>query len=167
MKKVTAFAIFWQFFHLSSCSLAYLKYANMKAINWGQPLAGHRLNATPIATSKVSNRIKCMAECGKTQGCVAINLGPNQVGEHECEFLSNTRYGFSFVNITAEAGWTYTGPKVWNTCRQSPVRTGDLDRPQIHSNRCILTKWEFRLISEQLRLSNRIRRGLVWWVCVY
>ena len=112
VKKVSALAtIFWHLFQLSSCSLARVKYGNVKAINWGLPLAGHRLNATPIATSKVPNRIKCMAQCGKTKECVAINLGPDQAGEHECELLDSTRYGFLFA-ITVEAGWTYTGPKV-------------------------------------------------------
>ncbi|XP_028406691.1 ficolin-1-B-like [Dendronephthya gigantea] len=83
----------------------------MKAINWGLPLAGHKLDATPIATSKVSNRIQCMAKCTKTQGCVSINLGPSQAGEHECALLDTTRYGSTFRNLTVAAGWTYMGPK--------------------------------------------------------
>ncbi|CAB4038036.1 Hypothetical predicted protein, partial [Paramuricea clavata] len=92
-----------------------MKYSKLKAINWGLPLAGHKLNVTPIATSRVTNHIKCMVHCAKTEGCVAINLGPAQAGQHECEMLETTRY--SILNIlsaktfTAKAGWTYIGPK--------------------------------------------------------
>jgi hypothetical protein len=64
-----------------------MKYSKLKAINWVLPLAGHKLNVTPIATSRVTNYIKCMTHCAKTKGCVAINLGPAQAGEHECEML--------------------------------------------------------------------------------
>ena len=111
VKKIITLAIFWQFFHLSNCSLAHVKYTKLKAINWGLPLAGHRLNATPIATSKVPNRMKCMAECGKTKGCVAINLGPHQAGKHECELLDTSRYGL-WADMTVKDGWSYAGSKV-------------------------------------------------------
>ena len=109
MEKLIALAIFWHF-HLSSCSLSHVKYASLKAINWGLPLAGHRLNSTPIASSKVANRVQCLASCAKTEGCVAINLGPLQAVEHECELLDTSRYGFA--DMAVKAGWTYTGSKV-------------------------------------------------------
>ncbi len=114
--EITAFCILWKLFHLSSCSIAHMKYSKpvskLKAINWGLPLAGHKLNATPVATSRVTNHIKCMAQCAKTEGCVAINLGPLQGKERECEMLDITRYSVSSFNFTAKAGWTYIGPKV-------------------------------------------------------
>jgi hypothetical protein len=86
-----------------------MKYSKLKAINWGLPLAGHKLNVTPIATSRVTNHIKCTAHCAKTKECVAINLSP---GEHECEMLETTQYSLLFAKFTAKAGWTYVGPKV-------------------------------------------------------
>ncbi len=107
-----ALCMLWQIFQLSSCSIASLKYSNLKAINWGLPLVGHKLNMTPIATSSVTNRVKCMAECGKTKGCVSINLGPSQSGEQKCELLETTRYSKSNAKFTVQAGWTYVGPKV-------------------------------------------------------
>ena len=83
-RKINAgLCMLWQLFQLSSCSIAHMKYSNLKAINWGLPLAGHKLNVTPIATSKVTNHIKCMAECGKNKQCVSINLGPSQGGVRE------------------------------------------------------------------------------------
>ena len=112
-RKFTAgLCILWQCFHLSSCSIAYMKYSKLKAINWGLPLAGHKLNVTPIATSRVTNHIKCMVHCAKTEGCVATNLGPAQAGQHECEMLETTRYSILNSKFTAKAGWTYVGPKV-------------------------------------------------------
>ncbi len=110
--KAIAALMLWQFFQLSSCSIAHMKYSNLKAINWGLPLAGHKLNVTPIATSKVTNHITCMAECGKTKGCISINLGPSQSGEQKCELLETTRYSKSNSKFTVQAGWTYVGPKV-------------------------------------------------------
>lgn len=112
-REIIAVCLFWQFFHQSCCKIAYLKYSKLKAINWGLPLTGHKLNATPIATSKVTNHVKCMGRCGKTEGCVAINLGPSQSGERECEMLRATRYSL-LVPISVEADWTYVGPKVQN-----------------------------------------------------
>jgi hypothetical protein len=125
-RKITAaLCMLWQYFHLSSCSIAYMKYSKLKAINWGLPLAGHKLNVTPIATSRVTNHIKCMAHCAKTMGCVATNLGPAQAGQHECEMLKTTRYSilnvFSAKIFTAKAGWTYIGPKVYYSVRYSAV----------------------------------------------
>ena len=108
---VFALALFWQTFHLSTCTLAYRKYGNLKAVNWGLPLAGHRLNATPIATKNVADRMACMTQCVKTNGCVAINFGPEQAGEHECELLNTTRYRV-FQEIIVKPAWTYTGIKV-------------------------------------------------------
>ena len=110
--KICVLVFLFQLFHIATCTLAYLKYGNFKAINWGLPLAGHRLNATPIATSKVSDRMACMTKCVKTDGCVATNFGPEKTEEHECELLNTTRYGISFKKIIVESGWTYTGPKV-------------------------------------------------------
>ena len=110
--RICAIVLLFQLFHIATCTLSYVKYGNFKAINWGLPLAGHRLNATPIATSKASDGITCMTKCVKTDGCVATNFGPEQAGEHECELLSTTRYGLSFRKIIVESGWTYTGPKV-------------------------------------------------------
>lgn len=110
--RIFSLVFLWQLFHISTCALSYLKYGNFKAINWGLPLAGHRLNATPIATSKVSDRMACMTKCVKADGCIATNFGPEQAGEHECELLNTSRYGFSLKKIIVEPGWTYTGPKV-------------------------------------------------------
>ena len=109
-----ALCMLWQLFQLSSCSIAHMKYSNLKAINWGLPLAGHKLNVTPIVTSTVTNRVKCMAECGKTKGCVSINLSPSQSGEQKCELLETTAYSRSSLNAkyAVQAGWTYVGPKV-------------------------------------------------------
>lgn len=112
VQKIAAMCILWQFFHHSSCSIAYMKYLKLKAINWGQPLAAHKLNATPIASSTVTNYVKCMGQCGKTKGCVAINFGPMEGGERKCEMLGTTRHSASMANITVKAGWTYVGPKV-------------------------------------------------------
>ena len=89
-----------------------MKYSNLKAINWGLPLAGHKLNVTPIATTRKTNHFQCMAECGKTKGCVAINLGPSQDGEKKCELLNSVRHSLSNANFVVNAGWTYVGPKV-------------------------------------------------------
>ena len=91
-----------------------MKYSNIKAINWGLPLAGHKLNVTPIATARKMNHIKCMAECVKTKGCVAINLGPSKNGEKECELLDVMRYSSSNAKFIVNAGWTYVGPKVYS-----------------------------------------------------
>ena len=95
-----------------------MKYSKLKAMNWGLPLVGHKHIATPIATSKVTNHSKCMAQCGKTEGCVAINIGTSQEDqEHKCEMLDTTRYSASnFMNFTAQPGWTYTGLKVRICC---------------------------------------------------
>ena len=99
-----------------------MKYSKLAAINWGQPLAGHKLNVTPIAMSRVTNHIKCITECAKSEGCVAINLGPSQAGEHDCEMLKTTRHSLFNANVMlnsisnaifiAKPGWTYVGPKV-------------------------------------------------------
>jgi hypothetical protein len=105
------FGIFWQLFSLSRAGISHMKYLNVKAINWGLPLAGHKLNATPIATTKKTNHIQCMVECAKTEGCVAINHGPSQNGEKECELLDVARYSLKNP-IIASPGWTYVGPKV-------------------------------------------------------
>ena len=113
LKKIVILAVLWHVFYLASCSLFHVNYANVKAINWGLPLAGHKLNATPIATSKVSNRIQCMAKCTKTKGCLSINLGPSEAGKHECALLETILYGSTFPNLTVAAGWTYVGPKVY------------------------------------------------------
>ncbi|CAB4020032.1 Hypothetical predicted protein [Paramuricea clavata] len=122
-RKVTAgLCILWQCFHLSSCSIAHMKYSKLKAINWGLPLAGHKFNVTPIATSRVTNHIKCMVHCAETEGCVAINLGPAQAGEHECEMLETTRYSIFNAKFTAKAGWKYVGPMT--KCDVSPCRKG-------------------------------------------
>ena len=105
----------WQLFSLSSGAISYVNHSKLKAINWGLPLAGHKLNVTPIATARKTNHVKCMAECGKTKGCVAINLGPSQNGEGECELLDVVRYSFSAnlnANFVVSVGWTYVGPKV-------------------------------------------------------
>ena len=93
-----------------------MKYSKLKAINWGLPQVGHKLNVTPIATARKTNHIKCMAECGKTKGCVSINLGPSQNGEKECELLDVIRHSFSNANFIVNAGWTYVGPKVHKYC---------------------------------------------------
>jgi hypothetical protein len=53
-----------------------------------------------------------MIECGKTKGCVAINLGPSQNGEKECELLDVKRYSSSNANFIVSPDWTYAGPKV-------------------------------------------------------
>ena len=104
--------ILWQLFSLSSCTISYMKYSKLKAINWGLPLAAHKLNVTPIATTRKTNHIKCMAECGKTKGCVAINLGPSQDREKECELLDVARHSLSNADFIVSTGWTYVGPKV-------------------------------------------------------
>ena len=111
VKTIAAFAIFLQLCRFASCDIVHIKYANLKGINWGLPLAGYRLNVTPIASVKVSNRIACMAQCVKTKGCVATNFGAEQAGDHECELLDTTRYS-NVVNEMVEGAWTYTGPKV-------------------------------------------------------
>ena len=113
-KQVTfVLCIIWLSLHLSSCSIAHMKHKNMKALNWGLPLAGHKLNMTPIATTKATKHMKCMAQCTKVEGCVAINLGPSQNGEGECEMLNLTRYSKPPAGFTAKPGWTYVGPKVY------------------------------------------------------
>ena len=99
-----------------------MKYSNLKAINWGLPLAGHKLNVTPIATTRKTNHIKCMAECGKTKECVAINLGPSQDGEKECELLDVVRHSLSNANFVVSTGWTYVGPK--SKCDANPCPEG-------------------------------------------
>ena len=57
-----------------------------------------------------------MVQCGKTDGCVAINMSPLQGEEHECEMLDLTRYSKFFAKFIAKPGWTYTGPKVHTYC---------------------------------------------------
>jgi hypothetical protein len=83
-------------------------------MNWGLPLAGHKYNVTPIATSKVTDNMNCMVQCGRNEGCVAINIGPRLQGQdRKCEMLDTTRYSVSnFMNFTAQPGWTYIGLKV-------------------------------------------------------
>ena len=107
--------ILWQFLHSSSgtINVASLKYSRFKAINWDLPLVGHKFNVTPIATTKVTSHIKCMAQCGKTEGCVAINMSPLEGEEHECELLDLTRYSKFSLKLIVKPGWTYTGPKVY------------------------------------------------------
>ena len=104
--------IVWQLFSLSIATISYMKYSNLKAINWGLPLAAHKLNVTPIATTRKTNHIKCMAECGTTKGCFAINLGPSKNEEKECELLDVVRHSLSNANFVVSTGWTYIGPKV-------------------------------------------------------
>ena len=101
-------------FHLSSCSITLMKHKKFRAVNWGLALAGHKLNMTPIATTKATNHIKCMTQCTKIDGCLAINLGPPHNGERECEMFNITRYSmvWPLVKFTAKPGWTYVGPKV-------------------------------------------------------
>ena len=106
------FCIAWQFFHLSNCTIAYMKYSKIKAINWGSPLAGHKFNVTPISTTKTTNLIQCMTQCTKAEECIAVNFGPPQSGERECEMLAITRHSKSKEKFTVKAGWTYVGPKV-------------------------------------------------------
>lgn len=109
---VVAFCIAWKFFHLSNCTIAYMKYSKIKAINWGLPLAGNTFNITPIATTKATNHIQCMTQCTKAEKCIAVNVGPSQSGERECEMLAVTRHSKSQKRFTVKAGWTYVGPKV-------------------------------------------------------
>ena len=114
LKFASSLYMLWHCFHLScsSVTVAHMEHSHLKAINWGFPLAGHKLNVTPIATSIEKNHFKCMVQCGKTDDCVAINLGPLQDGEHKCELLETTRYSKSNSKFIANAGWTYSGPKV-------------------------------------------------------
>ena len=107
-----ALCIIWLSFHPSSCSIALMKHRKLKAVNWGLPLAGHKLNMTPLASAKATNHMKCMAQCTKIEGCIAINLGPLQSEERECEMLDNTRYSKPPVKLIAKPGWIYVGPKV-------------------------------------------------------
>ena len=44
-----------------------MKYSKIKGITWGLPLAGHRFNVTPIATTKATNHIECMTRCTKAE----------------------------------------------------------------------------------------------------
>lgn len=88
-----------------------MKHKKLEVVNWGLPLAGHKLNMTPIARAKATNHMKCMAQCTKIEECVAINLGPLQSEERECEMLDNTRYSRPPVNFIAKPGWIYVGPK--------------------------------------------------------
>ena len=105
--------ILWQLFSLSTADISYVKYSKLKAINWGLPLAGHKLNVTPIATARKTNHIQCMAECGKTKDCVAINLGPSQDGKKECELLDVLRHSLPNTKyFVVSPGWAYVGPKV-------------------------------------------------------
>ena len=113
IRQITAlFCVVYQSFDLSSCIIAFMKHSKIKAMNWGLPLAGHKLNMTPMAT-KATNHMKCMAQCTKIDGCVAINLGPPQNGEQQCEIFNVTRYSKPPANFTAKSGWTYVGPKVF------------------------------------------------------
>ena len=112
-KQITAaLCLLWQFFNLSSCSIGHMKYRKLKVMNWGLPLAGHKFNVTPIATSKATNHMKCMTQCTKTDGCAAINLGPLEEGKQECEMLNITRHLKLHKKFTPKPGWTYIGPKV-------------------------------------------------------
>ena len=91
-----------------------MKYSKIKGITWGLPLAGHRFNVTPIATTKATNHIECMTRCTKAERCMAINFGPPQAQsrERECELLAITRHLKSPKKFTVKPGWTYVGPKV-------------------------------------------------------
>ena len=109
--EITALCIIWLFLEMSSVVDA--KHSKFAVVNWGLPLAGHKLNTTPIAISAVTNHIQCMTQCVKTNGCFAVNIGSLSEGLHNCEMLKTGRYYFiSNVPFVLQAGWTYIGPKV-------------------------------------------------------
>ena len=95
--------------------LTYVKHSKLTGtINWGLPLAGHKLSTKPINSGTAKDRVHCMMQCTKTEDCIAINLGPQDArGLHVCETLSVHRHFVNLVNnITVAAEWTYVGIKV-------------------------------------------------------
>lgn len=111
VSPATSLNVFLYAIVISSSSATYREMSDFRVINWGLPLAGHKLKVRPLNMGTARNLFDCMSQCTKTEECISINLGPRVGEEHVCEELKQDRHRL-FKNMTIQPGWTYVGLKV-------------------------------------------------------
>ena len=86
---------------------------DLKAVNFANAIAGHRLNGSVIKETQVDSESSCQSECVGEEKCKSYNFGAkkNKAERFRCQLSDSDRFVGS-INFTKDGNFSYRGIKV-------------------------------------------------------
>ena len=86
---------------------------DMKAVNFAEAKAGHKLNGSVINEIEVDTESSCQSICVEEERCQSYNFGStrNNAGRFKCQLSDSDRFS-GHVNFTKDQDYIYRGLQV-------------------------------------------------------